>query len=246
MVGKVVPAALVALFVVLVGVNVPRTRPRTSVIAAIAVGLLALVGMYLAWIALKSPWLMGVLMAIIMALGVLVIPMGRSIALLANLFGTIFFFYSAIGLDKGLDATDVLVQGLLGAAAGVAVLITVWVVMQPAPDATRARGLQRIVGVMAGCLIIAGLAFYLTPDIIVILGLCALFIGILYYLRNWAVYVAGISILTVALHGEFKHYSFEAYAGWRVLDTVIGITIGFALYFLVVTLPDRRRGRTAT
>ena len=313
-VGKVIPAALVALFVVLLGVSVPRRRTRGGLIVAIAVGLLSLAAMYLAWIAVMSPWILGPVMALVMGLGALATGMGKAIGGIASLFGAVFFLYSVCGLDHGLTGTDVLVQASIGAGAGVAVIIliwlvrvttgfrlvtppklppkdpaapktarpsakavladhrlvryallravlvgvgagiyaankqhnlfwvllTVWVVLQPAPDATRARGLQRIVGVMAGCLIVAFIAQFATPDIVVIIGLTALFVGVLWYQRNWAVYVAGVSMLTVALHGEVVHYSFEAFAGWRALDTAIGIAVGFAAYFLVVTLPDRR------
>ena len=125
------------------------------------------------------------------------------------------------------------------------VFVTIWVVMQPTPDATFNRGIKRIAGVLGGCLVIAGIAQVATPEVTVTIGFVVLFAGLLWWLRNYAIYVGAITVFTVALHGSIEHMSFEHWAWLRFIDSLIGLAIAFLAYYLVVTLPDVIRARRA-
>ena len=96
---------------------------------------------------------------------------------------------------------------------------------------------------MVGCLLIGALATVTTPDVVVTVGFVMLFIGIVWWMREYAIYIAAISMMTVALHGEIHDYSFGHWALLRVADTLVGLVIGFGAYWLVVTLPELRRAR---
>ena len=123
------------------------------------------------------------------------------------------------------------------------VMVTFWAITQATPDATFDRGVKRVVGVMTGCLLIGGLATVATPDVVVTVGFVMLFVGIVFWARNYTVYIAAISMMTVALHGDIQDYSFGHWAFLRLADTLVGLAIGFAAYWLVVTLPEIRRAR---
>ena len=69
------------------------------------------------------------------------------------------------------------------------------------------------------------------------------FIGIVWWMRNYTIYIAAISMMTVALHGEIHDYSFGHWALLRLADTLVGLVIGFSAYWLVITLPELRKAR---
>ena len=121
------------------------------------------------------------------------------------------------------------------------VLLTIWVVLQPAPDSTFDKAVRRVGGVMVGCLLIGALSQAVPPDAIVVVAVAALFVGLLFYARSYTVYAAGISFMVVALFGAADNGDFVVWAGLRTLDTIIGAAISLLAYFVVVTLPDRRR-----
>jgi hypothetical protein len=123
------------------------------------------------------------------------------------------------------------------------VMVTFWAITQATPDATFDRGIKRVVGVMIGCLLIGGLATVATPDVVVTVGFVMLFIGIVWWMRNYTIYIAAISMMTVALHGEIHDYSFGHWALLRLADTLVGLVIGFSAYWLVITLPELRKAR---
>lgn len=305
-IAKVMPAALIALFVMLGAVFVPR---RQSLPAALLGGAAMLGTLFLAWGAVRSPWAVGAVMAVVIALGPLTRRHGGVAAGLAPLMAVGFFFFAVMGVAKDLDPEGVLVQAGIGAGAVVAVLfvlwlirittgfmllrqppprpkgptpppflsggiamrqalllgvllgttaglwaatkdhnyfwvmVTFWAITQATPDATFDKGIKRVIGVMVGCLLIGALATVATPDVVVTVAFVALFVGIAWWMRNYTVYIAAISMMTVALHGEINDYSFGHWALLRVADTLVGLVIGFGAYWLVITLPELRRAR---
>lgn len=119
------------------------------------------------------------------------------------------------------------------------VLLTIWVVLQPAPDSTFDKAVRRTGGVMAGCLLIGALSQAVSPEAILVVGVAALFAGLLFYARSYAVYAAGMSFMVVALFGAMDDGNFLVWAGLRALDTLIGAAIALVAYGLVVLLPER-------
>jgi len=123
------------------------------------------------------------------------------------------------------------------------VMLTCWVVLAPLPDTTWERALLRTAGVMAGCLVVAGLAQVIPGSWMVAIGLLSLLFGILWVRRNYAVFQATISFLIVALIGEAHGDTVVAWAGRRVVDTLIGVTLSLGVYGLTVVLPRRAATR---
>lgn len=157
-------------------------------------------------------------------------------------------------LSGGIAMRQALLLGvLLGTTAGLWaatrnhnyfwVMVTFWAITQATPDATFDRGVKRVVGVMVGCLLIGALATVATPDVVVTVGFIMLYAGIIWWARNYTIYIAGISMMTVALHGDLEDYSFLHWAFLRVSDTLVGLVIGFGAYWLVITLPELRKAR---
>jgi Fusaric acid resistance protein-like len=305
-IAKVLPAALVALFVVIAAAAVPRKR---SLPATVISGVVVMVTIFLAWGTIGSPWAIGPVMALVIALGPLARRHGGAIAGLAPIIAVAYFFFAVWGLAKGLDPVGIFVQAGIGVGAAAAVLIalwavrvtlglefikhppqrtregtpppflsgglamrqalvagalvgaaaglyaatrdhnvfwamvSIWAVMQATPDASFNRGIKRGCGVMAGCVLIAGIAQVASPQVVVWIGVGTLFLGVMWYLRNYAVYIAGISMLTVALHGNLEDLDFIHWALLRVGDTLVGLAIGFAAYWLVVSLPEEKKAR---
>ena len=307
-VWKVLPAALVAMFIVGAATSAPR---KQSLPASLVAAVVILATMFLAWGSVRSPWVVGPVMALVMALGPLARRHGGALAGLAPLIAVVFFFFAVAGIAHELDAVGNVVQAGIGAGAALAVLlviwlvrvttgfalirhperpartdtpppffaggiamrqallvgvllgtaaglyaatkdhniywvlVTIWAVVQTTPDATFDKGIKRATGVMAGCLIIGGLSFGLSPDTVVTIGFVALFIGIAWWMRNYTIYIAAVTMMTVALHGDlgFRGESFWHWALLRFVDTLVGLAIGFGSYWLVVTLPELRRAR---
>lgn len=124
-VARVLPAALVALFVVLLATLVPR---KQGPLVAWGTGLLSLVALALAWVALRSPWLMGPITAVVMGGAVLAPRRGRMAGAVAALFSMVYFIYAVIGLGRGYTDPELLIQGLIGLVAGLVVLVILWVI----------------------------------------------------------------------------------------------------------------------
>lgn len=306
-IAKVLPAVFVAWFVMMAATFVPRKKSLPSALMA---GVAMLATLFLAWGAVKSPWAVGAVMALVIAMGPLTRRHGGVGAGLAAMVSVAFFFFAVMGIAKDLDPEGVLVQAAIGTGAAVVVLVVLWVIRRltgfalihqpPAkprptekpppffsgglamrqalllgvllgttaglwaatknhnyfwvmvtfwaitratPDATFDRGIKRVVGVMVGCLLIGGLAVVSTPDVVVTVGFIMLFIGIVFWARNYTVYIAAISMMTVALHGDLENYAFGHWVLLRVADTLVGLVIGFAAYWLVITLPELRKAR---
>ncbi len=304
-IAKVLPAVFVAWFVMMAASFVPRKKSLPSALLA---GVAMLATLLLAWGAVKSPWAVGAVMAVVIAMGPLARRHGGAGAGLAMLVAVAFFFFAVMGAAKDLDPDGVLVQAAIGTGAAVLVLVVLWIIRrltgfaliqqppakpkstekpppffsggiamrqalllgvllgttaglwaatknhnyfwvmvtfwaitQATPDATFDRGLKRVVGVMVGCLLIGGLAVVSTPDVVVTVGFIMLFVGVVCWARYYTIYIAAISMMTVALHGDLENYEFGHWVLLRVADTLVGLVIGFAAYWLVITLPELRK-----
>ena len=308
-IAKVLPAVFVAWFVMMAATFVPRKKSLPSAVLA---GVAMLATLFLAWGAVKSPWAVGAVMAVVIAMGPLTRRHGGAGAGLAMLVAVAFFFFAVMGIAKDLDPEGVLVQAGIGTGAAVVVLVVLWIIRrvtgfaliqqppakpkgtekpppffsggiamrqalllgvllgttaglwaatknhnyfwvmvtfwaitQATPDATFDRGVKRVVGVMVGCLLIGGLAVVSTPDVVVTVGFIMLFVGVVCWARYYTIYIAAISMMTVALHGDLENYTFVHWALLRLADTAVGLVIGFAAYWLVITLPELRKARRA-
>ena len=306
-IAKVLPAVFVAWFVMMAATFVPRKKSLPSAVLA---GVAMLATLFLAWGAVKSPWAVGAVMAVVIAMGPLTRRHGGAGAGLAMLVAVAFFFFAVMGIAKDLDPEGVLVQAGIGTGAAVVVLVVLWIIRrvtgfaliqqppakptstekpppffsggiamrqalllgvllgttaglwaatknhnyfwvmvtfwaitQATPDATFDRGIKRVVGVMVGCLLIGALATVATPDVVVTVGFVMLFVGIVWWMRNYTIYIAAISMMTVALHGDIHDYSFGHWALLRLADTLVGLIVGFGAYWLVITLPELRKAR---
>jgi hypothetical protein len=304
-IAKVLPAVFVAWFVMMAASFVPRKKSLPSALLA---GVAMLATLLLAWGAVKSPWAVGAVMAVVIAMGPLARRHGGAGAGLAMLVAVAFFFFAVMGVAKDLDPDGVLVQAAIGTGAAVLVLVVLWIIRrltgfaliqqppakpkstekpppffsggiamrqalllgvllgttaglwaatknhnyfwvmvtfwaitQATPNATFDRGLKRVVGVMVGCLLIGGLAVVSTPDVVVTVGFIMLFVGVVCWARYYTIYIAAISMMTVALHGDLENYEFGHWVLLRVADTLVGLVIGFAAYWLVITLPELRK-----
>lgn len=116
------PAVFVAFFVIMAAVLVPRKQSLPSALMA-SVAMLAT--LFLAWGAVKSPWAVGAVMAVVIALGPLTKRHGGVGAGLSPLVAVAFFFFAVMGVAKGLDPEGVLVQAGIGAGAGLVVLLVI-------------------------------------------------------------------------------------------------------------------------
>ncbi len=112
------------------------------------------------------------------------------------------------------------------------VALTLFAVLGPDEASTWTKALNRSVGTIAGALLVGALAQVLEPQIVIGIGIAALIIGVSFMKRNYAVYSAGIAMLIVALFG-FGDDQFFEWAGLRILDTVIGVTIAIASLYLL-------------
>ena len=112
------------------------------------------------------------------------------------------------------------------------VALTLFAVLSPDESSTWGKALNRSVGTIAGALLVGALAQVLEPEIVIGIGVAALIIGVSFMKRNYAVYSAGMAMLIVALFGASDNQFFE-WAGLRILDTVIGVTIAIASLYLL-------------
>lgn len=112
------------------------------------------------------------------------------------------------------------------------IALTLFAVLGPDEVTTWEKALNRSVGTIAGALLVGSLAQVLDPRIVIGIGVAALIVGISYMKRNYAVYSAGMAMLVVALFGASDN-QFFGWAGLRILDTVIGVTIAIASLYLL-------------
>lgn len=110
---------------VLLATLVPR---KQGPLVAWGTGLLSLVALALAWVALRSPWLMGPITAVVMGGAVLAPRRGRMVGAVAALFSMVYFIYAVIGLGRGYTDPELLLQGVIGLVAGLVVLVILWII----------------------------------------------------------------------------------------------------------------------
>ncbi|MFM8763073.1 MAG: hypothetical protein ACKOFC_07450, partial [Solirubrobacterales bacterium] len=122
-IAKVLPAGLIAMFVVVAGVTAPNSRK--SLFATITTGLISVAAMFLGWATFKEPVLAGIAMAAVMILTGLAARQSGAIRSIGMLLNVIYFFYGAFGLLNHLDALDVLKLAGIGFGAAVLVMISV-------------------------------------------------------------------------------------------------------------------------
>ncbi|MEI6446604.1 MAG: FUSC family protein [Actinomycetes bacterium] len=142
-----------------------------------------------------------------------------------------------------------LIGGLMGAYVASGdhdvfwVMLSAWIVLLPAPEATWDKALRRAVGVLFGCALVVGLSQVLAAFWMLWLGLVALLVGSLWIQRNYAVFQAAATFLVVALTAEMHRASTLDWAVTRLVDNVIGIGLALSAAHLVVRLPNRRSVR---
>lgn len=117
------------------------------------------------------------------------------------------------------------------------VLLTVFLVLETDAALARGKARARAYGAVAGSLAVGLLAQFVTGDVLVAAGVVALLAGLSVYRTNYAAYTAGISFLMVALYGA-QDGSVLTWAGLRILDTLIAVTLVIAAVRL---LPDAPR-----
>ena len=122
-IAKVLPAGLIAMFVVVAGVTAPNSRK--SLFATIATGLISVAAMFLGWATFKEPVLAGAAMAAVMILTGLAARQSGPIRSMGMLLNVVYFFYGAFGLLNHLDALDVLKLAGIGFGAAVLVMVSV-------------------------------------------------------------------------------------------------------------------------
>lgn len=117
------------------------------------------------------------------------------------------------------------------------VFLTVWSIMLPVPDRSVRRAIQRVAGVMAGCLLVATVGPLLPAPILLLLGLVCIFVGFLWRSRSYAVYAASVSVFSVALAAFVGEPGYAWYGTARIVDTIIGAVVGLGLGWLTVGRP---------
>jgi uncharacterized membrane protein YccC len=120
-IAKVIPAGLIAMFVVVAGISAPKSRQ--SLVATIATGLMCVAAMFLGWATFKEPILAGLAMAAVMALTALAARQSGPIYSMGMLLNVVYFFYGAFGLLNHLDALDLVKLAGIGFGAAVLVLV---------------------------------------------------------------------------------------------------------------------------
>lgn len=122
-IAKVIPAGLIAMFVVVAGISAPNRKQ--SLLATIATGFMCVVAMFLGWATFKEPVLAGVAMGAVMALTALAARQSGAIYSMGILLNVVYFFYGAFGFLKHLTATKLIELAAIGFGAAVLVLVGV-------------------------------------------------------------------------------------------------------------------------
>ena len=141
-IAKVIPAGLIAMFVVVAGISAPSRRQ--SLLATIATGFMCVVAMFLGWATFKEPVLAGVAMAAVMFFTALAARQSGPAYSMGMLLNVVYFFYGAFGLLNHLTAVKLLELAAIGFGAAVLVLVFVHFIrlaagrhMHPSPPRPR-------------------------------------------------------------------------------------------------------------
>jgi MFS family permease len=145
----------------------------------------------------------------------------------------------ALGLGVGML---VLLQTVSESAFWV--LLTVFAVLQVNTSATWARSVQRGAGTLVGALGAVGVAWIVPKEVLVPwLSIAVILVGIAYVQRNHAVMTAAVAAAIVWLLGAHQEDTW-LWARERIVDTIVGVVIAFALSALVLPYrpqPTRHR-----
>ncbi|MFM9136489.1 MAG: FUSC family protein [bacterium] len=124
------------------------------------------------------------------------------------------------------------------------VLITMFAVLQPDAPVTFVKAGQRGAGTLAGALLAIALSLVLPSSVLYPwLAILAMLVGLLWMRRNYAVMTACVAAAVVFFSGVPSGTA-PAVAGMRLLDTVVGVAVGWlisALVFPVRARPLERR-----
>lgn len=120
-IAKVIPAGLIAMFVVVAGISAPKSNQ--ALLATIAAGFMSVVAMFLGWATFKEPILAGVAMAVVMTLTALATRQSGPIRSAGLLLNVVYFFYGAFGLLNHLTAIKLAELAGIGFGAAVVVLV---------------------------------------------------------------------------------------------------------------------------
>ena len=107
------------------------------------------------------------------------------------------------------------------------VMIAIYVVLQPAAEATWSKAFRRAIGTLAGCFAVGAVAQVVSGDLLIYLAFALFVVGLAYYPVNYGVFVATLSFLVVAIYGGGTEQGVIHWALQRVLDNAIGIAIAF-------------------
>lgn len=119
-IGKVIPAGLIAMFVVVAGISAPKKSQ--ALLATIATGFMSVVAMFVGWATFKEPLLAGVAMAVVMTLTALAARQSGALRSMGMLLNVVYFFYGAFGLLNHLTAVKLAELAAIGFASAVVVL----------------------------------------------------------------------------------------------------------------------------
>jgi uncharacterized membrane protein YccC len=119
--------------------------------------------------------------------------------------------------------------------------LTIIIVIQPYYGATRKKGLERIIGTVAGT-ILGGLVMLLPlPHFAFVILLVAVSFLVAYYLRNnYKVGVFYSTVMMVVLMQLSQQASWSL-IGWRVLSTVLGALLAFAASYAFWPVWEKQR-----
>ncbi len=120
-IAKVIPAGLIAMFVVVAGISAPKSNQ--ALLATIATGLMSVAAMFLGWATFKEPVLAGIAMAAVMTLTALAARQSGAVRSTGMLLNVVYFFYGAFGLLNHLDALDLVKLAAIGFGSAVVVLV---------------------------------------------------------------------------------------------------------------------------
>lgn len=121
-IAKVIPAALIAMFVVVAGISARSSKQ--SLVATIATGLMCVAAMFIGWATFKEPVLAGIAMAVVMAITALAARQSGAIRSAGMLLNVVYFFYGAFGLLNHLTAIKLAELAGIGFGAAVIVLVS--------------------------------------------------------------------------------------------------------------------------
>jgi len=120
-IAKVIPAGLIAMFVVVAGISAPKSGQ--ALLATIATGFMSVVAMFIGWATFKEPVLAGVAMAVVMTLTALAARQSGALRSMGMLLNVVYFFYGAFGLLNHLTALKLAELAAIGFGAAVVVLV---------------------------------------------------------------------------------------------------------------------------